>query len=225
MAYPRTTVLPSPHFRSSVRRLLGALLSVALGVILIGRARPVSAELLIAEDQPHAALWKQLYSQLPDVWKTDTHVVVKEVSSAEMAHLVAQVEGGDNREDDNSVVDGCYEPGARDGEPDTITLLSSLKGLDAELVFTHEYGHFVWDNLLTRSQRNQYRQIWKRQKASGHLVTRYAGDDVEEGFAEAFAYYLRRPATLKRRDTGSCKFLNGVLPGGAAYDTYRIAVK
>ena len=42
----------------------------------------------------------------------------------------------------------------------------------------------------------------------GHrLITAYAADSVVEGFAEAFAHYLRRPWLLRRRDIDSEEFL------------------
>ena len=180
---------------------------------LLYPSTPASADLTIAGESPHAAMWRKVYQQLPDAWKSSRSVVVQEVSDAEMERIVARTEGeSSSRAQDNAVVDGCFEPGQQDNVPDTITLRETLRGQDAELVFTHEYGHFVWDSRLTRAQRDQYRRVWREQKRQKHLITEYAGDSAEEGFAEAFAYFLRKSPTLHRRDAESWKFLNDLLP-------------
>lgn len=175
--------------------------------------RPISAaaSLRIAEGSPHASLWRRLYEKMPAPWKTDRAILVEEVSDAEMEGLVAR-SGEANRADDDSVVDGCFiDGGENEGDPARITLRETLEGEEAGLVFTHEYGHFVWDSLLTNSQRTRYQRLWKTQKRAGHLVTEYAGDSEEEGFAEAFAYYLRKPETLRHSDEASWQFLHGLL--------------
>jgi hypothetical protein len=187
---------------------------------LLALPRFACAELRIDHDTTHAAIWRKIYQQLPDAWKSSRIVVVQEVTDSEMEHIVAQSQGGNNNsEDDGSVVDGCFQPGEKEGDPDTITLRESLRGSEAELVFTHEYGHFVWDARMTRAQRDQYRRLWRVLKHQGHLVTRYAGDSPEEGFAEAFAYFLRRSLTLRSRDADSWNFLNGLLPEKQRQDT------
>lgn len=43
--------------------------------------------------------------------------------------------------------------------------------------------------------------------ASHTLVSDYADTDLEEGFAEAFAFYIQRPDTLKARAAASSGFL------------------
>ncbi len=93
----------------------------------------------------------------------------------------------------------------------TISLRETLHGDQAAFVFAHEYGHYVWEDLLTESQRANYGRLWRIQKRARHLVTAYARDSVEEGFAEAFAHYLRKPSLLRKRDARSSAFLADLL--------------
>ena len=192
---------------------VGVLTFCSSTIALLAFPPTAVAELSVASESPHAAMWRKVYQQVPETWKSQRVVVVQEVSDSEMERLVARTDGeSSSKSADNSVVDGCFQPGEREEEPDTITLRETLKGQEAELVFTHEYGHFVWDARLSRSQRDQYRRLWREQKRQGHLVTGYANDSAEEGFAEAFAYFLRKSASLRRRDEASWKFLNSLLP-------------
>ncbi|MDQ2687636.1 MAG: hypothetical protein M3Y28_07205, partial [Armatimonadota bacterium] len=72
---------------------------------------------------------------------------------------------------------------------------------------THEYGHYVWFHVLSKDDRKQYKDLYKRQSASRALVSNYAETNLEEGFVEAFAYYIQRPDTLKARDAASFQYL------------------
>jgi hypothetical protein len=65
---------------------------------------------------------------------------------------------------------------------------------------------------MTKNQRAIYRGLYSNQKAAHHLVTDYARESVEEGFAEAFSYYSMEPATLAKRDSASLHFLDGLAP-------------
>jgi hypothetical protein len=178
--------------------------------LLLCSASAAFAALRVADSAPHALLWRRLYDRMPDFWKSERAVVVQEVSRAEMERLVARTGGySGSHAHDNSVVDGCYQPNGEDeNSPATITLRETLRGDEAALVFTHEYGHFAWEERLSEAQRACYRRLWREQKRARHLVTRYAGDSQEEGFAEAFAYFLQKPAALRRRDPRSWQFLN-----------------
>src|SRR5205807_9417310 len=92
----------------------------------------------------------------------------------------------------------------------TITLRRTMPEDEAAFVFTHEFGHFVWYKILTRQQRTDYMSLWRSLKRSGELVTRYAGDSDEEGFAEAFAHFLRKPSRLRSLDPRSYRFLSNI---------------
>lgn len=176
----------------------------ALAILSIA---PVCAQVRYRSGTPHGTLWRRLYSQLPQAWKARGLVYVREISDAEMDRFVDEFDGNESKGD--TIVDGCYQ----DAEDENamggqITLRMSLRGDSAALVFVHEYGHYVWSNLLTGSDRARYRRLWHEQKRIGALVTAYAGDSDEEGFAEAFAYYIRHQGTLRRADARSCTFLS-----------------
>jgi hypothetical protein len=179
-------------------------------LLYLGGASAAQAALRVADSAPHAALWRRLYDRMPDFWRIERAVIVQEVSRAEMERLVERAGGNrGGHAHDHSVVDGCYQPDREDENgPATITLRETLQGEEAALVFTHEYGHLVWDARLSESQRACYRRLWHAQSRAHHLVTRYAGDSQEEGFAEAFAYFLQNPAALQRRDPRSWQFLH-----------------
>lgn len=84
--------------------------------------------------------------------------------------------------------------------------VSPAGGVDLQTL-THEYGHYVWFHLLNTRDRKQYRGIYKRQAQTRALVSHYAGTNLEEGFAEAFAFYVRQPARLQAKDPISFRFL------------------
>lgn len=214
--------------RSFVRRLSAA---IAAGWLCVGAAltptacaQTVSAQMGLRFDgrTPHAEIIQRVYSQIPDAWKRLRPVVVTECSDAAMRLLVAGTERAGTHSDDDSTVDGCYQPaeGKDPTAPARITLTESLSPEETELVFTHEFGHLIWDDLLTRAQRRSYASVWRRQSRACRLVTDYACECVEEGFADSFAYFLRKPAFLKKRDPRSFAFLADtearLRPGGPA---------
>ena len=203
--------LASHWYRSCFRAVyLGFAIAMASASIVIA---PAHATLLISNRAPHAATWKHLYSQLPSAWKTSRMIRVVEVSDTEMERLVSATVGtGNNRANDNSVVDACYQgAGENEEDPPTITLRASLTGEQASLIFTHEYGHFIWEQVLPVDERSRFAHIWREQKRLHRLVTAYAGDSVEEGFAEDFAHFLRKSALLHKRDSRGWKYLNELL--------------
>ena len=52
----------------------------------------------------------------------------------------------------------------------------------------HEYGHYVWFEILNKTQRETYKQIYQK---STKYPTQYALEGgVKEDFAESFAYYM-----------------------------------
>lgn len=201
-----------PHVAlSPCTELCRGLLSL-LSVGILTASLPAQATLLMSGEVPHAAVWQRVYDDMAPQWKNNQDLVVQEVSDDAMEKIVAQAEGNNNRADDNSIVDGCYHDASeKEDLPATITLRASLRGEDAELVFAHEYGHFVWDTKITSAQRARYHRLWRDQKRAGHLITRYAANSEEEGFAEAFSYFVRKPAVLHKKDAASWKFFTGLL--------------
>lgn len=188
------------------------LLLILLPAFLLASSAPARAALRIAGDAPHARLWRQLYRQMPSCWKISRTVFLQEVSDDEMDRLVERTRHR-NRDEahDDSLVDGCYESGGpHEDDFPTITLRDSLSSEERNLVFTHEYGHFVWDEILTDRQRDRYARLWRDLKRAGRLVTEYAGDSEEEGFAECFAYSLRKPGLLQHRSPEAAQFLRAL---------------
>jgi hypothetical protein len=179
-------------------------------------AAPSRATIRAERETSRSTVWKRLYEALPSAWKTRETVIVREVSDHEMDDLTrddsrdgfsSQSDRSASEEDEE--VEGFYEYSPRRGAP-MITLRSSLSSTEAEYVFTHEYAHFVWEALLSDRQRDDYFRIWNRRRHNHSLVSAYAGDSVEEGFAEAFAHRLRRPERLHKRDPLSETFLQDV---------------
>lgn len=176
---------------------------------LVVTAKPAARAILrVRDDARHAEQWFRLYDELPQAWKTRRAILLREMSPRDISRLAARLGDSEADRNDDSVVDGCYQNGeAGDDGPPIITVCDTLKGDQAGLVFAHEYGHFVWNELLTEEQRVRYARVWRSQKRAHHLVTEYARESDEEGFAEAFAYFARHPSQLARKDAASTLFL------------------
>ncbi len=108
-----------------------------------------------------------------------------------------------NSEDDEDEIDGVFVD-----HPPRITLRVPESGKIDFDTFAHEYGHYVWFDLLTRSDRKRYGAVYDRQKAAHKLITDYAAESVEEGFAEAFAADINAPLALLHQDPLSYRFLS-----------------
>ena len=93
-------------------------------------------------------------------------------------------------------IDGVFE-----SDPDRMALRLPAGGDMDMFTFAHEYGHYVWFHLLEQGRPPSLRErCTSVSRAAHHLVTRYAATDVEEGFAEAFSFYVCEPPMLARRD-------------------------
>jgi hypothetical protein len=108
----------------------------------------------------------------------------------------------DSDNSDMSDVDGVFE-----NDPPKIVLRLPPHVEPDMFTFAHEYGHYVWFDLFSKDDRKRYESIYHKQKAAGHLATRYAATDLEEGFAEAFSFYISQPTLLMKRDGASYGFL------------------
>ena len=200
-----------------VARIASVLLIYSFAAFILCSLR-VEASLRIVGSPRHAAVWQQAYDHLPCCWKTDRTVTVLGLSDSDMVAFItrnggrARLEYGNNR----STVDGCYQKGGDDkGNVGTIRLCDCREEPQSAQVFLHEYGHFVWDEKLVKKQREDFKRLWRRQKTVGRLVTKYAGDNVEEGFAEVMAHFLRQPGVLRECDPASYAFIAD-LSGGEA---------
>lgn len=146
---------------------------------------------------------------IPAVFHPQTDVVVRQLDDSEMnAYLDGNQQGGNSNDrsssddNDNSDIDGVFE-----NDPPRITLRLPETGSPDMFTFAHEYGHFVWFDLFSGQDRKEYAAIYKKQLASHHLVTRYAATNLEEGFAEAFSFYINEAPVLNHRDPASYAFL------------------
>jgi hypothetical protein len=180
-------------------------------------AGPVRAQVSVSA--PTDAQARQLQSwyehHIPARFRARTPFSVRELNDAQMD---AYLKGDENGQDDNSSshtadddgdIDGVYE-----SDPDRMALRLPAAGDIDMFTFAHEYGHYVWFDLLTDNDRRRYEALYKRQRAANHLVTRYAATDVEEGFAEAFSFYASAPPMLARRDPVSLDFLSQMANSG-----------
>lgn len=197
-----------------MQRPFHSVFSLMICALFSGGASPSFATLRIADNAPHAALWQQVYDELPSCWKSDRAITVRELPSAEMAALITRNGGrvSPSRIGNGIGVDGCYQKDCNSKTNAGTICLCLNQGTQAELVFAHEYGHFIWDEKLTKAHRASFKRLWQKETRAGRLITKYAGENVEEGFAEVVAYFLRQPDDLYQREPESLLFLQS-LPG------------
>ena len=179
-------------------------------LLLLWSASPGRASLVIEASTPQSERWRAAYGQISTAWKTRRLLRVREATKREMEQLIADSSGeGDNRDGDGDI-DGCFSErrSSRRGRP----------------------GHH---HPARQSERRRIRsgvparvrplrlgQRTERARAAGldpgsgansgrshHLVTPYAEDSDEEGFAEAFAYFVHKPEILRRKDARAFHFL------------------
>jgi len=173
-------------------------------------ARPAHAQMIVAgPSTPTTQALENWYGhQLPAAFHARNLVAVHPLFDADMdAYLKAN--GVDPGPDASShadkgglgQVDGIFI-----NRPARISLRLSPSGTLDLLTAAHEYGHYVWFNLLNKDERRNYKDIYERQKRSGQLISDYAASNLEEGFAEAFAFYVNEPVALAQTDDASCRF-------------------
>jgi hypothetical protein len=158
---------------------------------------------------------------IPEPFRAQNRIQVRLLNDQQMTeYLNPQPSGGDsdNRQphqsdQDTSDIDGVFEDG-----PPRVTLRLSGAQMPDMFTFAHEYGHYVWFDIFSSSDRKRYESVYKRDKAQHHLVTAYASTSLEEGFAEAFSFYVNSPAMLGRRDSESRQFLDAWLADHNASD-------
>jgi hypothetical protein len=160
---------------------------------LLGISAPTSAEVRAV------GAWYDRH--IPPRFRARQSVSVSLLANSEM-NVYLESNAGTSAEDGDGDIDGVFE-----NDPPNITLRLSTDGILDEQIFAHEYGHYVWFDLLRDSDRRHYQKIYDRQKAAHALITDYAQTSVQEGFAEAFSYYVNHPARLARRDALSYRFL------------------
>ena len=186
-------------------------ITALLGLSFLVGTVPTQAQMIVAGPITATTLSLQgWYShQLPPVFQAHDILAVHPLADGPMdAYLKAN--GVDPGPDASSHA-GQGGEGQVDGifvnSPPRITLRLSRTGDLDLLTAAHEYGHYVWFNLLSKQDRRDYKNIYERQRRSGHLISDYAGTNLEEGFAEAFSFYVNQPVALTQSDQESFRFL------------------
>jgi hypothetical protein len=163
-------------------------------VIFVGGA-PAQKQALLA-----------LFNSLPACCRQNVQIRVQLMPETELVELVRSGLSGPEAQSVNAEsIDGVYQ-----NDSPTITLRQESGGDELSKTFAHEMGHFVWQRILTDSQRKQYNSVYKTQKSAHCLVTAYSATSVEEGFAEAYSYQVTSPSILQSRDRLSSKFIQNI---------------
>jgi len=192
--------------RRPLTRTLLLIPCLAAGLLLA----PCGAQAQLAVTGPptpaSAALTVWFEHHIPAKFRAKGPFEVHPLTDSQMAAYLQDGES-DGQPDQSSHSDDGEIDGIFEDDPPRITLLIPEAGSPDMFTFAHEYGHYVWFNLLSKDDRKRYDTLYKKQKAARHLVTRYAETNTEEGFAEAFSFYANEPPLLLRRDPASSQFL------------------
>lgn len=178
-----------------------AAVAASPGLFLLAPAPARAADLLLSQptvESPRRGVWRRVFDQIPAGLRPRRDVLVREVSDKEMDAIIAEDVNESARQKDDSVVDGIFVYDENDRP--TITLRRSLTAADAPLVFAHELGHLVWDTHLSAADRARFTAVYRQAKAARRLITPYAAESVEEGWAEAFSFFVLKPDILQKRD-------------------------
>ncbi len=186
-------------------------ISALLALTVLSFAAPAQAQMIVAGPVTTTTLnLEEWYSrQLPPVFQARDILAVDPLADGPMdAYLKGN---GVDPGPDTSAHAGQGGEGQVDGifvdHPARITLRVSQSGSLDLLTAAHEYGHYVWFNLLSKEDRRAYKDIYERQRRAGHLISDYATTNLEEGFAEAFSFYVNQPVALTQSDPESSQFL------------------
>ena len=181
---------------------------LAAGLLL--SPRPAAAQMIVGGPATPAArtLTAWFQQHIPAKFQAHGLFEVQPFSDAGMeAYLHDSDSASENNADNNSEDDGEID-GVFVNDPPQIVLRVPVSGQIDFSTFAHEYGHYVWFDLLTKDDRKRYKALYDKQKSARRLVTDYAAESVEEGFAEAFSYDITDPASLRRQDSLSYQFLS-----------------
>ena len=182
------------------------------GALILLLSRPAPAQISVSDPAAPAAhtliTWSRLH--IPAKFQTHDKVEVLPLSDAAMDdYLQSDPDSGTDSGTDNTSEDSVEEiDGVFTDNPPQIYLRVSDPAQIDYATFAHEYGHYVWFDRLTDSDRKRYKSIYERQKAAHRLISDYAGESLEEGFAEAFSADIVSPAALLHQDPLSYQFLS-----------------
>ena len=160
----------------------------------------------IAVSGGSAAQQKQIsdvYNNLPQCCRDGGKICVQVLNGHDMDAYIASGDPGEAHLINLAAVDGIYQ-----NFVPTITLRAESQSTDLSCTFAHEYGHFIWQRHLTHADQRAYAMVYDHQRKARCLVTTYAAVSLEEGFAEAFSYYVTNKSVLVNRDSMSCCYLD-----------------
>jgi hypothetical protein len=85
-------------------------------------------------------------------------------------------------------------------------------------VLTHEYGHAIWSQSLSKGDQSQWKKMYSEAMKTGRFVTNYASRNVQEFFAECFEYYVHHSSTLRSVSPSCYRWLSGKVFRGRVFD-------
>ena len=191
-------------------------LVLLLGTLILLLPRPSPAQISVSDPAAPAAhtliAWSRLH--IPAKFQARDKVEVLPLSDDAMDDYLhsdpdSDSDGSSDANDESNAKDSIEEiDGVFTDNPPQITLRVPNPAQIDYATFAHEYGHYVWFDLLTDNDRKRYKAIYDRQKAAHRLISTYAGESREEGFAEAFSADIVTPAALLHQDPLSYQFLS-----------------
>jgi hypothetical protein len=190
----------------SLLKVCGICIALAVGITSI--SRPAQANIVVKSKlTPATSSLTTWYEQtIPSSFRSPANITLYAYNNHEMDNYLRSV----GLFDGTSYASGG--PGEIEGLFDNrhlrISVRISEQGTFDNQVLTHEYGHYVWFKLLDKNDRNQYRLIYNTQRRNHHLISDYADTNLEEGFAEAFAFFITSPNSLQQKDQLSYGFLS-----------------
>ena len=174
------------------------------GSLFLLAACPSSAQIIVAGPATLTAhaLTVWFGQHIPAKFQAHSPVEVQPLSDAAMDDYLQSDPDSDHDTSSDEEIDGVFT----DDPPQIYLRVSDADQIDIP-TFAHEYGHYVWFDLLTKEDRKRYKAVYERQKSAHRLVSSYAAESLEEGFAEAFSVDVTDPAALLHQDPLSFQFL------------------
>jgi hypothetical protein len=190
-----------------MNRLLLSIVVTGLAVFSSGRCT-LAAELETSGPEAVSQALTSWYDQkIPSAFKIAEPLVVREMSQSELIDYINSGSGKYSSRKEvvshSDDIDGVY-----DSNPPRIGVRIEGNGKVDNFTFAHEYGHYVWFDLMKKADRKSYEAVYNKSRDAGRLVTDYASVGVDEGFAEAFSFYVNLPQDLKYRDPESFAYLD-----------------
>lgn len=195
-----------PRKRTNQLIRVGAVSLFLMFSTLVNQSKVASADVIINAPQVNSDLIQRWYDYIPNAWKGERHIIVVEYDNRRMDSVVREkVSGLFARE---STIDGIYVSDMiRRYRPSYIYLRKKAKKSETAASFVHEYGHYVWNEVLTKRERDTFSRRWDNDAEIFDTYCHYSTDSPEEAFAESFSYFIRMPWVVRSKDPVTYKFL------------------